>query len=225
VGGEEGARRLGGSFASAAWFAVGNFYLGSFAQQPPCPALLALPHTPTDQGAVARTAGRAFGQLSQSRKTHFVWESLKLGSGPYKRKAGSHRRRRHVASPSRCKGTVYAMPPCNPDRPTLQPQTAYPTTPNGLPCTPSGLPCNPTDLPCNPRRPTLHPVRPTLHPLRPTLQPDRPTPRTPSPPPRSPNRPTLHPNQPTYLATQRTNRNSPRDLPYTPGAPPPYNPN
>jgi hypothetical protein len=48
------------------------------------------PHIPTDRGAVARTARRALGWISQSRKTRFVWVSLKMGSRARSRADAHH---------------------------------------------------------------------------------------------------------------------------------------
>ena len=61
-------RRSGANRSKAVFFA---------SQSPHCPPL---PHIPADRGAVARTARRALGWISRSRKTHFVCVSRKMGS-------------------------------------------------------------------------------------------------------------------------------------------------
>jgi len=72
-------------------------------RHPPHRSFFLPSHIPTDQGAVGRTARLALGWISQSRKTHFVWVSLKMGS-----RARNHHFGR--ASPSRRGGPATARP-------------------------------------------------------------------------------------------------------------------
>jgi hypothetical protein len=70
--------------------------LGEPRQPPRRSFLFLLSHIPTGQGAVGRTARRALGWISQSRKTRFVCVLQKMGSRARARQRGRSRtRRRH----------------------------------------------------------------------------------------------------------------------------------
>src|SRR4029434_2169792 len=53
---------------------------GGASTSPPQGAGVLPSHIPTDHCAGARTSRRAVGRISASRKTHFVWVPLKMGS-------------------------------------------------------------------------------------------------------------------------------------------------